>query len=297
MTTTPDETTSAEVPAHHSEHRMQCMELWGGISEIQTSVTMTGLDGYVFSRPHDQGTHGGDVYYFTSCASGRISRVLLADVSGHGMAVAETADLLRSIMRRKVNVIGQSSLMSAVNEEFSKVAPGGGFATAIVASYFAPTKSLTISAAGHPPPLLFRKSTGLWTSFAATDAELGMTSGLPLGIADDTNYEPQTITFEPGDILLAYTDAFFESRDADDRLLQTDGLLQLINRAPTRSHAELISWLVGELQTISPQNLTDDDATAILIQPTGDGIPMKNNLLAPIRMIRGVQEVDAGGRN
>lgn len=290
MTTTSD----SEVPAHDCEHRMQCMELWGGISEIRTSVAMTGLDGYVFSHPHGEGTHGGDVYYFTSCASGRISRVLLADVSGHGMAVAKTADLLRSIMRKKVNVIGQSSLMSAVNKEFSKVSTEGGFATAIVASYFAPTKSLTISSAGHPPPLLYRKSTGQWTALVSSDDLSDKATGLPLGVSDDTHYEPQSITFTRGDMLFAFTDAFFEAHDAAGKMLQTNGLLELINRAPSLSHAELIGWLVEELQNENAENLLDDDATAILLEPTGDGIPMKNNLMAPLRMIRGVQEINAG---
>lgn len=292
-------TTDAEVQAAHNEHRMQCMELWGGISEIQTDVSMTGLDGFVFSRPHGNGTHGGDVYYFTSCASGRIARVLLADVSGHGMAVADTADLLRSIMRKNVNVIGQASLMTAINNEFNHVGDEGGFATAIVLTYFEPTNSLTLSAAGHPPPLLFEQSTGLWNVFtSAENSSPGMQAGLPLGISDTAGYAPQTITLQSGDMLLAYTDAFYEARDAKGQLLQTDGLLTIMNTAPaTLSPGDLIEWLVDSLKTMSPDNLDDDDATAILLRPTGRGIPMKNNLLAPLRMIRGVNEIDSTSEN
>lgn len=289
--------TDAEVKDPHNEHRMQCMELWGGISEVQTDVAMTGLDGYVFSRPHDKSTHGGDVYYFTSCASGRISRILLADVSGHGMAVADTADLLRSIMRQQVNVIGQASLMTAINAEFSKVANDGGFATAIVLTYFEPAKSLTLSAAGHPPPLLFERSTGSWTAFRGAESSTGgMQAGLPLGISEAADYSPQTITLEQGDMLLAYTDAFFEARDAEGRMLQTDGLLEIMNSAPaTLAPGDLVAWLVDTLENLSSGNIADDDATAILLRPTGSGIPMKNNLLAPLRMIRGVNEIESTG--
>ncbi len=294
MDATEQPTTEQDVLAPRNEHRMQCMELWGGVSETRTDVAMTGLDGYVFSHPYDKGKDGGDVYYFTSCASGRISRILLADVAGHGLAVSETAGLLRSIMHRKVNVIGQSSLMTAVNEEFSKVANEGGFATAIVLTYFEPTKSLTLSAAGHPPPLLFRKNTGRWSAFGDDGQGGRMEAGIPLGISAGTDYTPQSTDFQTGDMLLAYTDAFFESRNASGELLQTKGLLKIMNSAPTESLDGTVDWLVNHLRELSPTNLVDDDATAILLQPTGSGIPMKNNFMAPIRMIRGVTEIVAG---
>lgn len=67
---------------------MECMELWGGNSAVDKTITMTGLEANIYSRPYDPGQSGGDVYYFTACASGRISRFLLADVTGHGQRVA-----------------------------------------------------------------------------------------------------------------------------------------------------------------------------------------------------------------
>jgi serine phosphatase RsbU (regulator of sigma subunit) len=264
------------------------MELWGGAAETRTAVEMTGLEGVVVSKPFDGAKNGGDVYYFTSCASGRISRILLADVAGHGLAVAETADLLRSIMRRHVNVIGQSSLMTAINKEFSNVANDGRFATAIVATYFEPQRSLTVSIAGHPPPLVFRKSTGVWEVFG-TEEDQDKT-GLPLGIVEIASYEPQTIDFQIGDQLLLFTDAYFEALDESGTPIHTSGLLELLNASPGTEPGDCVDWLTEKLRELSPRNLQDDDATAVVLQPTGTGIPMKNNLLAPFRMIRGVTE-------
>lgn len=277
-----------------NEHRMRCMELWGGVTETKTSVGMTGLDGYVFSRPFQGESRGGDVYYFTSCASGRISRVLLADVAGHGLVVTETAALLRSIMRRQVNVIGQSSLMSALNQEFSEVTTDGRFATALVATYFEPSNSLTLSIAGHPPPLIYRRKHQRWFVFGAEDdAKDPVGAGLPLGVLDTADYHPTTVSFSPGDRLLAYTDAFFESAGEHGQMLQSNGLLDLMNQAPPNGLNETVAWLVGQLEAIDAANLTEDDATAILLEPTGTGIPMRNNLMAPVRMMRGVQEIDS----
>lgn len=287
---TVDSTLKQALLTPHSEHRMKCMELWGGFKETSTMVSMTGLDGYVFSRPFDQEKDGGDVYYFTSCASGRISRVLLADVAGHGAEVSQTADQLRSIMRRHVNVIGQSSLVTALNTGFCEASEGGRFATALVITYFEPQRSLTISIAGHPPPLVFRTASGRWSKFDGFEGDTAATADLPLGISEDAVYQRKTIDFEIGDLLLAFTDAYFEAADADGKPLLTDGLLRIMNSSPNNSSENPVGWLQARLKELSPANLEGDDATAIVLRPTGSGIPMKNNLLAPVRMLRGVTE-------
>lgn len=92
---------------------MECMELWGGSRETDTVLKMSGLNAKVYSRAFGSAGYGGDVYYFSSCASGRISRVLLADVTGHGKAVANTASALRDVMRHNINMIRQTRLMAA----------------------------------------------------------------------------------------------------------------------------------------------------------------------------------------
>ena len=79
---------------------------------------MPGLQSVIFSRPHGASKAGGDVYYLSSCASGRISRLLLADVSGHGAEVAELGRGLRALMRKNVNVIRQKRFVEGMNRQF-----------------------------------------------------------------------------------------------------------------------------------------------------------------------------------
>ena len=83
------------------------MEVWGSSQLTSSGVELPGLDVWVYSKPFRQAQHGGDVYYVSSCASGRISRLLLADVSGHGKSVASTAADLRALMRRFVNRLAE----------------------------------------------------------------------------------------------------------------------------------------------------------------------------------------------
>ena len=119
--------------------RMQCMEVWGGNVRVEKHFQMPGLDVWVSSQPEGHAVAGGDVYYLSSCASGRITRILLADVSGHGELVARTAAGLRDLMRQNINVISQRRFVAAMNRQFSTTSGDGDFATAIVSSFFAPT--------------------------------------------------------------------------------------------------------------------------------------------------------------
>lgn len=275
-----------------SPHRMECMELWGGNSAVDKTITMTGLEGQIYSRPYDPGQPGGDVYYFTACASGRISRFLLADVTGHGHRVAGTADKLRAIMRENVNVIRQSNLMEGINKEFSAITEDGGFATAVVATYFSPRQTLTVSLAGHPRPLLYRADTQRWTLFGEDgDSSEKLEPALPLGITEDVVFQTLQVRFTPGDMLLCYTDAFSESVDAFDKLINTQGLLDILNEEQAAENS--LDVLTSRLSDLSATNLTNDDATAIFVRPTGQRISMKASLLAPFRMVSGVTEVES----
>ena len=56
------------------------MEVWGGSQLTARGVELGGLDAWVYSKPFGHAKRGGDVYYASSCATGRISRLLLADV-------------------------------------------------------------------------------------------------------------------------------------------------------------------------------------------------------------------------
>src|SRR5215469_17873866 len=121
---------------------MPCMEVWGGSQLTARGVVIGGLDAWVYSRPHGQAQRGGDVYYASSCAAGRISRLLLADVSGHGTSVASIAADLRTLMRRFINRWDQVEFVRLLNQQFSALSQRGMYATAIISTFFAPSRRL-----------------------------------------------------------------------------------------------------------------------------------------------------------
>src|SRR5579862_2224194 len=158
------------MPDQPSE-QMQCMEVWGGSQLCSRAVEFGGLDTWVYSKPYGKAHAGGDVYYASSCATGRISRLLLADVAGHGKTVAATAADLRTLMRRFVNRLDQTEFVRLLNQQFMELSEGGAYATAIVSTFFAPSRRLTVCNAGHPRPLMYRAADRQWNLLGVEEGE------------------------------------------------------------------------------------------------------------------------------
>jgi sigma-B regulation protein RsbU (phosphoserine phosphatase) len=246
---------------------MQCMEVWGGSQLTSSGVELPGLDVWVYSKPFEEAQRGGDVYYVSSCASGRISRLLLADVSGHGNSVASTAADLRTLMRRFVNRLDQKEFVRLLNEQFTALSSQGTFSTAVVTTFFSPTRRLSLCNAGHPRPLLFRATEGRWSFLGHQDnPEKKGPRNIPFGIFQLADYEQLDIELDPGDCLVSYTDALIESCDADGEMLGEEGLLRIVNLLGGIPAEKFISSLLQEIAEQFPKNLSADDVTLMVVR-------------------------------
>jgi phosphoserine phosphatase RsbU/P len=261
---------------------MQCMEVWGGNAAVDTSVVISGLDAWIFARPYRNADGGGDVYYVSSCATGRVTRLLLADVSGHGADVADTAGKLRTLMRRNVNFLDQGRFVGELNSQFTDLSDAGCFATALAMTFFGPTRRLTLCNAGHPPPLLYRAKTGRW-EYVQRD---GRSGNLPWGIETICTYDQFDVTLAVGDMLLSYTDSLSEARVAGGDLLGFANLLSILQELPVDPPGELIGRLVAAIEQRA--TLQEDDATIMLFRPNGNEAAADGRvrLFAPLRLFR-----------
>ena len=252
--------------------RMQCMEVWGGSQLTAAGVAFGGLDAWVYSKPYGQARAGGDVYYASSCATGRISRLLLADVSGHGAKVADTAADLRTLMRRFVNRLDQTEFVRLLNQQFMALSKAGTFATAIVTTFFAPSRRMTVCNAGHPRPLMYRAAQKRWDFLGHHSLDAGVKStpsNIPLGLIDLSDYEQFDVELEPGDCVVSYTDALIESRDADGQDLGEAGVLRIMRALGDVEPGKLIAALLGEIAERDPRNLSEDDVTVLVVRANG----------------------------
>lgn len=282
-------------------HVMACMEVWGGNRAISNGVVMPGLDAWVYSRPYQrQGATeaGGDIHFVTSCATGRITRMIVADVSGHGAPVAKAAELLRRLMRKHSNYYEQGRLVEAVNAQFGEIAEATEgtaalFATAVVATYLAMTDELIVSNAGHPRPIRFDAGTGEWERVEGRLAATDQPCNLPLGVLEDTRYPEYRTRLRADDVVVFYSDSLIEAKDAAGRQLGEAGLIRMLKQMVPQSPQVVADQLLEAIAGWSNCSLDDpeafDDDVTLLVVRRNDLKPRPSiglSALAGIRIAR-----------
>jgi phosphoserine phosphatase RsbU/P len=262
---------------------LACMEVWGGSQAFDHAVSVPGNDVRVSSTPYNGAASGGDIYYVSNCAAGTITRFFLADVSGHGTAVADIAVQLRSLMRRHINTADQTRFAVALNASFASMDLDGRFATAVLMTYFAPSHHLIICNAGHPRPLRFSARTSSWdlldthspgvlSTSTNKDSPVGI-ANLPLGILDPTTYHQFALPLEPGDMIVVYTDALIEAPTPLGQQLGEAGLLELARELPPSELRDVPQHLRRRVLEQSGASTFDDDATIIALHHTATEPP------------------------
>ncbi len=249
---------------------MHCMEIRGSNRAVASSLRTPGLDLWVFSQPYHAEDRGGDVHYVSLCGGGIITRIIVADVSGHGAAVGEFSDALRDLMRRNINSKSQRRLVKALNRQFTELAQLRRFATAIVATYLATSDRLSICNAAHPRPLWFRAATRTWsllTHESAASAQPG--SNLPLGVDEETPYEQFVVHLDRGDHVVIYTDALMEAMDPAGAMLGESGLLRLIQGLDLDTPDRLGRALLGAVRDYRAGGAAEDDETLVVLRHDG----------------------------
>lgn len=263
---------------------LQCLEVWGGNGVSDNGVTMAGVDAWVFSRPYEGHSTGGDVHYVSTCGTGRISRMMVADVAGHGPSASAAALALRDLMRRHVNHLDQARLVAMLNREFGKRSREGVFATAVVATYFAPTRSFVAVNAGHPRPLVYNSRSRQWGLMLGEPAPLPAKArqrqtakpqaaqagvhDVPLGILDDTAYEQYAVRLRPGDLVVVYTDSLVETNLPSGEQLGERGLVAVAAGLDVSRPERLARGLYEAVRRRCGREPADD-VTTMVVRPNG----------------------------
>ncbi len=114
--------------------------------------------------------------------------------------------------------------------------------------------------AGHPHPALIR---------ADGSVEFIGDGGVPIGLLPDVRFEPVTLSLEPGERLLFYSDGFTESLDSDGNMLDEEGLARLIRENVHLTGPEFLEALSNALGSRLPDGKLDDDVSALVLDYNG----------------------------
>lgn len=177
---------------------------------------------------------------------------------------------LRTLMRRFINRWDQAEFVRLLNQQFSALSKRGIYATAIISTFFAPSRRLILCNAGHPRPILYRAHQKEWSLLGREEHHhLPGPLNLPLGLLSVTEYEHFDVVLEPGDRVVAYTDALIESSDADGETLGEEGVLRILKLLGDVEAGKLIDALLGEIAERYPENLSGDDVTMLIVRANG----------------------------
>ncbi|GAA4619575.1 PP2C family protein-serine/threonine phosphatase [Actinoallomurus vinaceus] len=207
---------------------------------------------------------GGDLYAAARTAGG--TRLLIGDVRGKGLASVGDAALLlcafreashrHSTLPRLVAHLEGSVCRNLTELAETNTNSSECFVTAAITEIPDAEPVVHVIDCGHPPPLLLRGGEVLTLQPDQTGPPLGLGE---LGVGE---HLPQAFAFEPGDILVLYTDGVIEARDGSGEFYP------LAERLPMWAGQDpeaLVRLLHDDLLGHVGGNLSDD-AAAIVVQ-------------------------------
>jgi sigma-B regulation protein RsbU (phosphoserine phosphatase) len=204
--------------------------------------------------PHDQ--VGGD-FYRGQMLDADTFGLILADVVGHGVSAALNAMQLRLLWDDGGTLRARpGDFLAELSRRVSELTDidAGYFATALALAYNANSGMCWLAAAGHPPPLIMRR-TG--------DIALFEARGPGLGLLEQPVYPEAEITLQPGDHLLLFTDGALEIRDQSERELGVAGLRDLVRDINWSNSETGLTALEETLLKFSNRLSLEDDLTLI----------------------------------
>ena len=248
-------------------HRLACAEVWSGNGKASGLLEMPGLLAWVHSVPSGSGEGGGDVHHVSLCTSCTLSRIALADVSGHGQAVAAVGDQLRVLMHRYLTEDDQSGLMQDLNRAVQQNLEGVHYATMVAAGWNHVRGLLVLTNAGHPPPIRYRAAESEWSWIEAEgDGKRGRVSGIPLGLLAESSYSQAVLEPLVGDLMVLYSDGVSDASNGTGDELGRDGLIAIARRLDTRSAEVFGPQLAGAVRLFRGTAQSADDETIIVLQ-------------------------------
>lgn len=219
------------------------------------------LDGYQFSARYDPAFEvGGDFYDFITLPDERLGLVV-ADVSGKGIAAALYMARLTSDLRYlALAEPDPSKVLDQMNRAVLENRQDDLFVTLVYAVLDTRTGELTLANAGHLPPVHRQAATG---DIVQRDAG----TGLPLGIVSEGDYSTVTFQLQPGDTVLLYTDGLVEAMSPNREMFGDHRLLQVLQTA-SADPAEQLEQVVRACQHHVLDAPQFDDTTLVCLGVT-----------------------------
>jgi len=165
---------------------------------------------------------GGDLFGYRWLDNARLA-VYLFDVSGHGVGASLMSIAVHNAIHRgtlpDVRFDDPGDVLAALNRTFPMAENNNKFLTIWYGVYEPAKRSLRYSSAGHPPAIAVAGS--------MPPARLGSPNIL-IGLDPEARFETNAATLLPGSRVYLFSDGVYEVQGSDGRLLDLDGLIELL---------------------------------------------------------------------
>ena len=195
----------------------------------------------------------GDFYNFIDLGEGRYG-FGVADVSGKGIKssiLMSKASSLYTCLSK--TIFSPAELISLLNNEICETISRGMFVTMLIGIYDSNQKSLTLSSAGHEPPLILDKTEN-FTTFED--------SGPPLGVMAKFKFTETTIPFSDSSIYI-FTDGITEIKDPNGEVLGAEGFRDYIKKYQSIPNNQRLKKIIDDI--IGSGKIQKDDLTIVVI--------------------------------
>lgn len=198
----------------------------------------------------------GDLYDFLVTDESQAS-LLISDVSGHGIPAALIASMVKmaAISQRAV-AANPAQLLAGMNAALCGNTQGQ-YVTAACVHFDAQARVLRYAAAGHPAMLMLRNGQ------VSEVAE----NGLLLAATQFATYSEITLSLQPGDRFLLYTDGLVEARNTHGRLLGEEALSAAFLSTAALAPYQAADHLIATAQQWAKSQ--DDDLTVLVCDYLG----------------------------
>ncbi|HNL00226.1 MAG TPA: SpoIIE family protein phosphatase [Leptospiraceae bacterium] len=198
---------------------------------------------------------GGDLYDFCVYPDGSLG-ILIADVSGHGIAAAMIASMTKlAFALYGPTAESPADLLQQINSALLG-RTGGNFITAQYAMIPANRKTVTVASAGHPAPLFIRDG----------ETRPMLTRGPMLGILPSIQLMQFTLEIKSGDRLLLYTDGITEVMNAQKQLFEEKRLVDTLTKTANLPLEASMLTLIEEASAFAGTYVFPDDLTLVCFE-------------------------------